>query len=461
MERNRAKLGMCMSMSLSISMIMMAMSMCSSFVAGFAPTKSVASSFSRQRREKPMPAAQQPLSQASKTRARASVNANVSLSLSSTQDSSSDLLEPGIKVIQRHNPALNEALSKLKNIAYFRYYSVDMLASCEYIPQELFECYSQTCEIYPVDEVDEETNEAVVPEMIRTLDVQEFGFDIDGWARWDMPSDDYYDVMEFQEEFTNYDGSEVWKFIHSRIAFQPDEITDGMSWKVDFNKVVSGMHSMISAHIIEGIQTKIDNDEEFDQDCLWTNPKVEYARRLGSNGETPQAMENMYFTYMLLLSAVQSVKDYVLAQNDFGCGVDDEECINSRALQNVLESPLLSLQEQDSDHLNVASNNLHEHAIRDEQSKHNLWEARMRSRELLRIMNCVQCNKCRLHGKIAAMGISTALHLLIGQTGKGMLDQQDLQKIHRVELAALMTTLGKFSNAIDFCMKMEEKIVNE
>ena len=37
---------------------------------------------------------------------------------------------------------------------YFRFYSVDMLGSCEYLPQELFECYSSTCETYPLDEDD-------------------------------------------------------------------------------------------------------------------------------------------------------------------------------------------------------------------------------------------------------------------------------------------------------------------
>ena len=35
---------------------------------------------------------------------------------------------------------------------FFRLYSVDILASCEYMPQELFECYSESCEIYPVDD---------------------------------------------------------------------------------------------------------------------------------------------------------------------------------------------------------------------------------------------------------------------------------------------------------------------
>jgi len=383
-----------------------------------------------------------------------------------TTNSDSNELKQGISIIDKHNPALHAALSELRELPYFRYYSVDMLASCEYIPQELFECYSQTCEIYPVDEIDEDSGKPIVPENIRILDVQEFDFDIDGWARWDMPSEDYYDLVQFQEEFTNYDGSEVWKFIHSKIAFAEvdQDATEAESWKRDFNKAVSGMHSMISAHIIEGIQQKIDNEEDFDEDCQWTDPTAEFDRRLGPSGSTPDAIHNMYFTYMLLLSAVHSVREYILTKNNFGCDEDDTECDNrvTQALQDVLSSPLLSMEEKEEssiqEYLSVASNNLHEHAIRDEQSKHNLWEARMRSRELLRIMNCVQCNKCRLHGKIAAMGLSTALQLLLGKTGNnGVSNQQEFQKIHRVELAALMTTLAKFSNAIEFCREMNSK----
>ena len=276
---------------------------------------------------------------------------------------------------------------------------------------------------------------------------------------------------------------------------------------MDFNKVVSGMHSMISAHVVQGIQTKGENNEGDDDDddegsnvlldddddatsSQWTNPKIEYIRRLSNRDETPNAIENMYFAYMLLLSALQSSREYIIINGqNFGCDEDDIDCDIQvkQALEDVLSSPLLqnehslatfdnsllSAEGDDDDgddgidiqtinqYIGVASTNLHDHAISEDQSKHNLWEARMRSRELLRIMNCVQCNKCRLHGKIAAMGISTALQLLLGKSGDGIQDEKEFKKIHRVEIAALMTTLAKFSNAIEFCMEMEEQILND
>jgi hypothetical protein len=74
------------------------------------------------------------------------------LSSSAPLKSSNKELLPGISAIDQANDELFEKLERLREIPYFRFYSVDILASCEYMPQELFECYTETCEIYPEDE---------------------------------------------------------------------------------------------------------------------------------------------------------------------------------------------------------------------------------------------------------------------------------------------------------------------
>jgi hypothetical protein len=91
---------------------------------------------------------------------------------SSTITANDELL-PGIEAIDAANDQVSEQLSGLRHTPYFCLYSVDILASCEYMPQELFECYSQTCEVYPVD--DEEVSfvsqfaESVEQERLLTL----------------------------------------------------------------------------------------------------------------------------------------------------------------------------------------------------------------------------------------------------------------------------------------------------
>ena len=62
------------------------------------------------------------------------------------------VLAPGIELIDAQNDELYNMLQELREEPYFKLYSVDMLGSCEYMPQQLFECSSETCEIYPVDD---------------------------------------------------------------------------------------------------------------------------------------------------------------------------------------------------------------------------------------------------------------------------------------------------------------------
>ena len=76
----------------------------------------------------------------------------LSTELWSSAISSNDDLLPGISVIDDANDVIAEQMEKLQESPYFRLFCVDILASCEYMPQELFECYSETCEVYPVDD---------------------------------------------------------------------------------------------------------------------------------------------------------------------------------------------------------------------------------------------------------------------------------------------------------------------
>eukprot|EP00986_Skeletonema_menzelii_P004433 scaffold1493_cov147-Skeletonema_menzelii.AAC.6 len=316
-----------------------------------------------------------------------------------------------------------------------------MLASCEYLPQELFECYTESCEIYPVD--DDE-----VPLDIKERDFNQHQFELDGWARWDMPSEDYYDTAQFPEDYTGYDGAEIWKFIHDRIGFHEDPMLvkdeyDADCWKADFNKAVSGLHAMVSAQVVRGMIEKLQDLGDLDPESYqWTDPLVEYERRLGAGGETPEAVENMYFTMMLLLSGVKAARERLLQDCDSGSMMgDDAEAIET--VRAILTHPLL-----DDPNIDAASRRLKDHALQD---TNNLWEARMRTRDLMRIMNCVQCNKCRFHGKISTLGLSTALQLTLGNQGTGC----DVAKIKRVELAALVTTMGKFASGIELCYEMQ------
>lgn len=270
--------------------------------------------------------------------------------------------------------------------------------------------------------------------------MDENSFDLDGWSRWDMPTSDYYDTRTFPDGYTGYDGSEVWEFIHERICFTDYKSNDD-HWKADFNKAVSGVHSMVSAQVVRGIKEKVDSGVPFLESEVWRDPKKEFQRRLSRSGKTPEALENLYFGFMLLLTAVSTVKQRLIDDCESGA-------LESGAASDLKAVFSCSLLKHES--VGAASRKLRDHAVKDAASVESLWEARLHSRDLVRIMNCVQCNTCRLHGKIAALGLATAMHILIGRAGKGV----DPSELHRVELAALVKSLQRFSAAIEFCREM-------
>ena len=55
--------------------------------------------------------------------------------------------------------------------------------------------------------------------------------------------------------------------------------------------------------------------------------------------------------------------------------------------------------------------------------------------------------------QVGALGVATAMQVLLGAEGRG----GDSSRLHRVEIAALLTTLGKFASAVQIVTEFEER----
>jgi len=108
-----------------------------------------------------------------------------------------------------------------------------------------------------------------------------------------MPSDftEYFDLRESASRNTGYNGQRVWRFIHTNLCFQKRLQQEEMGWKRDFNRLVSGMHAVVDCEIIEDIG-------------LSEEGRCEYRRRLR---DEPGSILNLYYAYMLTLSAIREV----------------------------------------------------------------------------------------------------------------------------------------------------------
>jgi len=303
--------------------------------------------------------------------------------------------------------------------------------SCNACGRGDFFASTQPCELGAC-EVD--ASEDVPPELVER-DESESDFELDSWARWDQPSDftEYYDIIENGEGHTGYEGAEVWQFIHTKICFQKGVAERGNEWKGDFNRCVSGLHSAVSASVVHDMHERGDHELAMQ----------EYCRRLR---DEPAAVANLHFTYMVVLCAVGAARERL-----DGCAYLGEADEIVDTMRELTASPLIS-----DPAVQLAASNLREHVVTADASA---WKLRMRTRDLLNICNCVQCNVCRLHGKVSVLGLAAALQVLLGLQGRGeeTCDRPpDPAKLHRVEVAALLTFCSKLSAACELVHRFEE-----
>ena len=152
-----------------------------------------------------------------------------------------DWLAEGVEGVRSQNPTMLPLLTRLRDFEFFRYFAVDLLAGCSYMPPQDEPCGLDACESDPVDDEG--------PDGMRERDEDEYEFELDAWARWDMPSDftEYYDVTALGEGNTQYEGSRVGKFIHQKICFQRDLEALEHGWTRAFNRAIAGMPAAVDA----------------------------------------------------------------------------------------------------------------------------------------------------------------------------------------------------------------------
>lgn len=296
-------------------------------------------------------------------------------------------------------PALEASLETLRETNFFSLFRLDLFASCRVMCQEDQGCTLE-CEVDPT---------GGVPDFIEEED-QNFVYEIDGWYRLDPPVEDveYYDLRSYPEKYTGYDGSIVWQFIHSSLAF-PEPLEHGC--EANLNITLDALHGSISAHIVADIRAREENGESIDG----KGSAAEFVRRLESRPQSIVALES---AQALLLHAVHAASEGILSR-DFG----DESSTILPELSAVC---------------GVAAG---APSIEKTESSDVLRNCRLRLRELCIVMDCVDCNFCRMHAKVATVGIGTAFKVLYSDSTKGL-------SLSRVEVAALIVTLDKFTDGL-------------
>ena len=349
------------------------------------------------------------------------------------EDLSLSELTERISSVGANELELLSLLNEARSLPFFSLYSMDMLANCAYIEGGPDECEFDSCEILPVEPP---------PDALMKRDLRDTHFELDSWARMDPPTADYYDLAEYPEGYTGYDGSHVWRFVYENLCFGDDPtVVDDDDWRNVFDRAVSGMHASISCHVAEGMET------EDDDRC-----QAEFERRVGSH---PARVKNMHFVFAVVLTALSEAK-LSLQNYDYAATGNPEALSKTQDVASRIAAQSLL----DNDDLKKVAASLRESgamanecvlASNDEKQfleEAGIWQMRQRSRAMLRLMDCVGCGVCRLHGKVTWFGIATAFKLIYS------FDRRANKPLARIEVAALVTALEKLASSVRFAAEM-------
>lgn len=246
------------------------------------------------------------------------------------------------------------------------------------------------------------------------------------------------------EHNTGYNGTHIWKAIYEENCATTSNGEGPESMCLEervLYRMLSGLHTSTTVSIAMRYNPPSVRKNRPD----WQANATYFFQKLGNH---PDYIRNLHFSYVVLLRALQKasplLRDYEIRTGDI---VQDETA--SVLLRRLLDSAILtSCQsvfsgfDESKMWLNTttfpASANAQNVSIEKEAFKgifHNISS----------ILDCVQCQQCKLHGKLSMLGYGTALRILFTSSTTAT---SPTLRLGRNEIVALVQTLAKLSESI-------------
>ncbi|KAI8813096.1 endoplasmic reticulum Oxidoreductin 1-domain-containing protein [Cladochytrium replicatum] len=346
------------------------------------------------------------------------------------------------------NNRIAHDLDSLVNSTFFRYFKINMHKGCPFWNTNDL-CFQPDCAVEEIGDEDE------IPLVWRSKTLSDIDFHSDSSQLMSFSSKCTYSEKDFcsieddssaegvfvnlrnnPERFTGYAGepaNRIWASIYNENCFELGHSAESHSSLEDqpacfekhvFYKIVSGLHASVSTHICHEYLDRATG--------TWVSNASCYQARVG---RFPARVDNIYFTYQVLLRALHKLQPY-LSSYPF-CTSSPSESTSISTLVNDLVSAGAA-------HDTACPSTFDENRMfRDADG----WELKAqfkdRFRNVSRIMDCVGCEKCRLWGKLQVSGLGTALKILF-EYADGTVDY----RLTRNELVALFNTLFRFSESL-------------
>eukprot|EP00435_Cladocopium_sp_Y103_P070770 s285_g36.t1 len=300
-----------------------------------------------------------------------------------------------------------------------------------------------------------------VAQLERGNETEECEFEEDLPTYWvDMCSGDHAKGMSLEdvnliknpERNTGYNGSHIWQAMYDENCFEVGSSMPRGRFASDASmcyeervlyRLLSGWHASTSISIAKNFYAPGTK-----QKGNWA-PNLD--RFMKDIGDHPERAKNLHFSFVVLLRAVRKAAPF-LQSYAFHTGDDKEDGKTKMLMSRLLDSQLLSLcsplfEAFDETRLFRSSST--------EQRSQLKRQFKSVFRNITELVDCVQCQRCRLHAKLFSLGLGTALKIL--------LSPEDLisTTTSRDDVVALVNVLWKMSDSLEDVRLMTKQYYEE
>ena len=242
----------------------------------------------------------------------------------------------------------------------------------------------------------------------------------------------YVNLQLNPERWTGYNGTHVWNAIYYENCFEKLGKLDDMCYEERvLYRLLSGMHASVNIHISLNYYPPSKGKRE-----TWEPNPERFMQHFAS---FPERLKNLHFSFVVLLRALRKASPY-LYNFPFNVGDEYEDSRTRKLVQRLLDSHIMT----SCARVFEAFDETLMFRVGDEPSVQATLKSQFKGvfQNISEVMDCISCQKCKLHGKLELLGIGTALKILL------LPEQLISSSLTRNDLVALFNTVAKFSHAI-------------
>lgn len=313
-----------------------------------------------------------------------------------------DELQCEVQTISDVNDDVYLKLQELKRRRFFSIFKVKLDGECPFWAMDYF-CEQATCAVC-------ECGEDEIPSSWKdpsTNLASREGSSFKGWkeseSAWifEEEPDTYVNLLKNAEAFTGYQGQHIWNAIYNENCFGHNQ-SEMCSEERLFYQIVSGLHTNINCHISYNYvyQPKANSLEEAME---MTYPNVTmFHSRVSTH---PDRIRNFYIAFALLIRAVNKAADQITSFQYITGDVEDDK-LTQKLIHEILNLTTSNCLQPFNE---VELFSQPQGPVLKEEIRRHFYN-------ISRIIDCVGCEKCRLHGKLQIYGLGTALRILFADS---------------------------------------------